>query len=74
MLLRDESQDRNAPRERTIPAGPCGPNRDRFKTKERALVALLLDLGLLAAEVAEVVQLGATNVTAGDDLDVVDDR
>ena len=37
-------------------------------------VALLLDLGLLAAKVAQVVQLRATNVTAGDDLDVVDDR
>src|SRR6185312_14880180 len=30
-------------------------------------VALLLDLRLLAAQLAEVVQLGATDVTAGDD-------
>ena len=37
-------------------------------------VALLFDLCLLTAEVAQVVQLGATYVTAADDLDVVDDR
>src|SRR5690606_17589314 len=35
-------------------------------------VALLLDLGLLAGETAQVVQLGATHVTAGHDLDLVD--
>ena len=35
-------------------------------------VALLLDLGLLATQVAQVIELGATNVAAGDDLDVVD--
>src|SRR5450759_4494012 len=37
-------------------------------------VALLLDLGSLTAQVAQVVQLGATHVTAGDDLDLLDDR
>jgi hypothetical protein len=37
-------------------------------------VALLLDLRLLAAKATEVVQLGATNSTAADDLDVVNDR
>ena len=37
-------------------------------------LALLLDLGGLAAQVAQVVELGATDVTAGDDLDLVDDR
>src|SRR3954469_26043880 len=36
--------------------------------------ALLLDLGLLAPQVAQVVQLRAAHVTAGDDLDVVDHR
>src|SRR6188472_1150711 len=37
-------------------------------------VALLLDLRLLAAELAQVVELRSADVTAGDDLDVVDDR
>ena len=37
-------------------------------------VALLFDLRLLATQVAQVVKLGATNVTAGDELNVVDDR
>ncbi len=37
-------------------------------------VALFLDLRGLATELAQVVQLGATDVTARDDLDVVDDR
>src|SRR5215218_2999734 len=37
-------------------------------------VALLLDLGGLAAQLAEVVQLRAADVTAGDDLDLLDDR
>jgi len=35
-------------------------------------VALLFDLGLLAAKCAQVVQLGATNISARDDLNVVD--
>jgi hypothetical protein len=34
-------------------------------------VPLLLDLGGLAAQLAEVVQLGAADVTAGDDLDLL---
>src|SRR3982074_2880991 len=37
-------------------------------------VALLLDAGLLATQVAQVVQLGATDVTTGDDLDRLDRR
>src|SRR5450759_1477855 len=37
-------------------------------------VALLLDLGSLAAQVAQVVQLGAPDVTAGHNLDLLDDR
>src|SRR3954452_3431608 len=36
--------------------------------------ALLLDLGGLAAQLAEVVQLGPAHVTAGHDLDLLDDR
>src|SRR4029079_10698890 len=41
-------------------------------TERSAAVALLLDLGLLATQVAEVVELRTPDVTAGDDLDVVD--
>src|SRR3954451_1366741 len=37
-------------------------------------LALLLDLGGLAAQLAEVVQLRPADVTAGDDLDLLDDR
>ena len=37
-------------------------------------LALLADLGGLAAQTAQVVQLGATHVTTRDDLDPVDDR
>src|SRR5688500_5237458 len=37
-------------------------------------LATLLDLGRLAAQVAQVVQLRATDVTAGDDLDLLEDR
>src|SRR5690606_11177241 len=37
-------------------------------------VALLLDAGLLAREVAQVVELGAAHIAAGDDLDLVDGR
>src|SRR6187551_3343689 len=37
-------------------------------------VATLLDLGSLAAQVAQVVELRAAYVTAGHDLDLVDDR
>src|SRR5215208_692613 len=37
-------------------------------------VALLLDLGGLAAQVAQVVELGAADVAAGDDLDALEDR
>src|SRR6187402_1915488 len=45
-----------------------------FERKSASAVALLLDLGLLAAEVPQVVELGATHVATGHDLDVVDDR
>src|SRR6187431_858462 len=38
------------------------------------LLPKLLDLGLLAAELAQVVELGATDVTAAHDLDLVDRR
>src|SRR4051812_44228455 len=51
---------------------PEGQRRPR--SARRQVVALLLDLGLLAAEVAQVVELRATHVTAGQDLDLVDDR
>src|SRR5690606_25974026 len=39
-----------------------------------AVLALLADAGLLAGQTAQVVDLGATHVTARDDLDLVDDR
>src|SRR5215475_10118359 len=39
----------------------------------RGLLAKLLDLGLLASEFAQVVELGAADVAARDDLDPVDD-
>src|SRR4051794_8977162 len=45
---------------------PAGSARD--------VVALLLDLRLLAPQVAQVVELRAADVTAGDDLDLLDDR
>ena len=51
--------------------GAAGPQR---LEEDLAEVALLFDLRLLAAEVAEVVQLGAANCTAADNLNVVDDR
>src|SRR5699024_7229953 len=38
------------------------------------VLALLPDAGLLAGEVAQVVQLRAADVAAGDDLDLVDGR
>src|SRR4051794_22272183 len=40
----------------------------------RDRLPLLLDLGGLAAQLAEVVQLRPADVTAGDDLDLLDDR
>src|SRR4051794_1286781 len=64
-------------------AGPCGPRRGeagatgpgcpRTGSADDRL-ALLLDLGGLAAELAQVVQLGPADVAAGDDLDPLDDR
>src|SRR3954451_22596448 len=54
--------------------GPCsGPGSCAGSAGARG-VPLLLDLGGLAAEVAQVVELRAAHVTAGDHLDVVDDR
>ena len=45
-----------------------------YWTCENLGVALFADFCLLAAECAQVVELGATNVTSADELDVVDDR
>src|SRR5688572_18173848 len=53
---------------------PAGPSRRRRARSARDGLALLLDLGGLAAQVAQVVELRAAHVTAGDDLDLVDDR
>ena len=39
-----------------------------------SVVATFLDLGGLAAQVAQVVELRAAHVTAGDDLDLLEDR
>src|SRR4029077_21048404 len=55
---------RGVPVTRGVTAGSAGRNS----------LALLLDLGGLAAKGAQVVELGATDVTAGHDLDLVDDR
>src|SRR3954451_15207711 len=46
----------------------------RADASARDRLPLLLDLGGLAAQLAEVVQLGPADVTAGDDLDLLDDR
>src|SRR3954451_8596695 len=46
----------------------------RRRSARRGGVALLLDLRLLAAQLAQVVELGPAHVTAGHPLDVVDDR
>ena len=40
----------------------------------RLRAQLFLDAGRLAAALAQVVQLGAAHVTAGDDLDLLDHR
>src|SRR5258708_3705015 len=58
---------------------PCTgqPGGSQYRTGSRTPwleVALLLDAGLLATQVAQVVQLGATDVTTGDDLDRLDRR
>ena len=45
-----------------------------YRECENLGVALLADLCLLAAKCAQVVELGATDVTAADELDVIDDR
>src|SRR3954467_4369352 len=59
------------------PGGPAATTAGRnrpISVSARDDVALLLDLGGLAAQLAEVVQLGAADVTAGHDLDLLDDR
>src|SRR5215210_1443630 len=56
--------------------GPAGrqPGGPAAEVSARDGVALLLDLGGLAAQLTEVVELRAAHVTAGDDLDLLDDR
>src|SRR3954469_9328650 len=62
------------------PGWPAGDRRvwsrrqRRRRSARRGGVALLLDLRLLAAQLAQVVELGPAHVTAGHPLDVVDDR
>ncbi|EGJ74459.1 putative signal peptidase I [Streptomyces sp. Tu6071] len=57
------------------PSGPWWPNaRDRPAARARSALALLLDLRGLAAQLTEVVELGATDVTARHQLDLLDDR
>src|SRR5690606_20114395 len=64
---------------RQTAAATTGWGRRRPCTRSRVIpgsgvVALLLDAGLLAREVAQVVQLRAAHIAAGDDLDLVDGR
>src|SRR6185437_6958111 len=49
-----------------------GPTVTPVRVRRWRQSALFLDLGLLATELAEVVQLRPPHVTAGDDVDVVD--
>src|SRR6516165_12056664 len=46
----------------------------RRRPVSRTWSALLFDLGFLAAQLSQVVELGAPHITAGHDLDVVDIR
>src|SRR5690349_6166504 len=58
-------------------AGPWSSSsvtRRPYPGEGSSALATLLDLRRLPAQVAQVVQLGATDVTAGHDLDLVDDR
>src|SRR4029078_1288187 len=48
------------------------PRFPRIRPRRCARSALLLDLGLLATQLAQVVQLRAAHVTTGDDVDVID--
>src|SRR5689334_454419 len=50
-----------------------GPSQSSRIGRHSGLAALL-DLGGLAAQVAQVVELGAADVTAGHDLDLLEDR
>jgi hypothetical protein len=45
-----------------------------FVKKQELAVALFLDFCLLAAKITQEVELGATNVATGNNLDVVDNR
>src|ERR1700687_54207 len=54
------------------PGRCCRPRRRNGH--RHATSALLLDLGLLATQLAQVVQLGAAHIAAGGDVDVVDVR
>src|ERR1700694_3267997 len=64
-----------APVTRSAEPGRCGtPRRARRGGHRRATSALLLDLRLLTAQLAQVVQLGAAHIAAGGDVDVVDVR
>src|SRR5690606_15545025 len=61
---------------RAAPRAPCnapGPNRPG-RTLLGGRLAALADAGGLAAQVAQVVQLGATDAAAGGDLDLLDHR
>src|SRR6478609_9302296 len=54
-------------------AGLAAPFRVEPRSADD-LLAQLLDLGLLAAQIAEVVELGPAYVATGDDLDAVQYR
>src|SRR3954447_1094209 len=57
-----------------VSSGAVTSDGGRGGSAGRGGVALLLDLGLLAAQLAQIVELGTTDVAARDELDVVDDR
>src|SRR5687768_3314381 len=48
--------------------------RSLARDRSTSGLAALLDLGGLAAEVAQVVELGAAHVATGHDLDLLEDR
>src|ERR687893_3120386 len=55
-------------------SSPSAEMTDRRASAGGLLLPQLLDLGLLAPQLAQVVELGATHVTAGHDLDPVERR
>src|SRR3954469_23790446 len=67
--LIESARDRQVEPAGVRPVRPAGCRRSAS-----ARLALLLDLGGLAAQLAEVVQLRPADVAAGDDLDPLDDR